>query len=76
VHEKIVEVMMDVKVLKFEETEMVGDETMTTLVETSLRGQRMKFLMACPSVLIPSGLGMSSMSSSDPWTIVVTSTLQ
>jgi hypothetical protein len=28
-----VEVMMDVKVLKFEEVEMVGDEMMTTLVD-------------------------------------------
>jgi hypothetical protein len=36
----------------------------------------MKFLMACPSVSIPSGPGMSSMSSSDPWTIIVTSTMQ
>jgi hypothetical protein len=43
---------------------------------TSLRGQRIKFLIACPSVSIPPGPGMSSMSSSDPWTTVVTSTLQ
>jgi hypothetical protein len=28
-----VEVMMDIKVLKFEEAEMVGDETTTTLVD-------------------------------------------
>jgi hypothetical protein len=36
----------------------------------------MKFLKACPSFSIPLGLGMSSMSSSDPWTTVATSTLQ
>jgi hypothetical protein len=48
---------------------MVGDAT-------SLRVQRMKCFMACPSVLIPSSPGMSRMSSSDPWTTVVTSTLQ
>jgi hypothetical protein len=36
----------------------------------------MKFLMACPSVSIPSDPGMSSMSSLDPWTTIVTSTLQ
>jgi hypothetical protein len=36
----------------------------------------MKFLMACPSLSIPLGPRMSSMSSSDPWTTIVTSTLQ
>jgi hypothetical protein len=32
-----VEVMMDVKVLKFEEAEMVGDETTTALVDQPIR---------------------------------------
>jgi hypothetical protein len=36
-HGKIVEVMMDVKVLKFEEAEMVGDEMMTALVDQPIR---------------------------------------
>jgi hypothetical protein len=36
-HQKIVEVMMDVKVLKFEEAEMVGDEMTTALVDQPIR---------------------------------------
>jgi hypothetical protein len=32
-----VEVMTDIKVLKFEEAEMVGDETTTTLVDQPIR---------------------------------------
>ena len=36
-HGKIVEVMMDVKVLKFEEAEMVGDEMTTALVDQPIR---------------------------------------
>jgi hypothetical protein len=32
-----VEVMMDVKVLKFEEVEMVGDEMTTVLVDQPIR---------------------------------------